>query len=93
MDFDISNMKLLEALDDLLKRKRYDFTQKGISVVSMIDDEVTVAADKLGLVEVLDNLNLFSIQNSNCRLISVNDNEAEYFLFSKHVLKIFKIEI
>ncbi|MBT4511404.1 MAG: HAMP domain-containing histidine kinase, partial [Chloroflexi bacterium] len=54
--FDISKVRLSRAVDDLIKRKEYQFTQNNVTVENRIEQDVTVSADKLRLLEVFDNL-------------------------------------
>ena len=54
--FDINKVNLSRTVDDLIKRKDYQFKQNGVVVENKIDQHVVVAADKLRLLEVFDNL-------------------------------------
>ena len=54
--FDISNVNLYRTVDDLVKRKEYHLTQNGIKIENTIKEDITVVADKLRLLELVDNL-------------------------------------
>ncbi len=54
--FDISKVRLSRTVDDLIKRKEYQFSQNSVIVENLIENHVTVAADKLRILEVFDNL-------------------------------------
>lgn len=54
--FDIRNVNLSRTVDDLVKRKEYHLKQNGIKIENTIKEDITVVADKLRLLELIDNL-------------------------------------
>jgi len=54
--FDVRDVNLYRTVDDLVKRKEYHLTQNGIKIENRIREDITVVADKLRLLEVIDNL-------------------------------------
>lgn len=56
VEFHIRAIQIADIVEDLLRRKQYHIEKHGIRVENQIDGTLTVAADELRLIEVLDNL-------------------------------------
>ncbi|NQV01946.1 MAG: HAMP domain-containing histidine kinase [Bacteroidia bacterium] len=54
--FDVRDVNLCRTVDDLIKRKEYHLIQNGIKIENRIREDTIVVADKLRLLEVIDNL-------------------------------------
>ena len=59
---DIDNVKLASVPEGLIKSKQEIIVQSNITVENRIDKDITVAADRLRLVEVFDNLIMNAIK-------------------------------
>ena len=55
-EFDIQPLNLASVVKELLQTQQYNFTENSITTNNNIDEEITVAADKLRLTEVFINL-------------------------------------
>ncbi|MDY6912711.1 MAG: PAS domain-containing sensor histidine kinase, partial [Chloroflexota bacterium] len=55
-DFKISNLNLSKALHELLESRRFLFAENNILVENRVSGSITVAADRLRLLELFDNL-------------------------------------
>ncbi len=86
MEFNIADVNLLNALEDLLERKEFNFTENSINIENRVTSDITVVADELRLVEVFDNLtgNAIKFMPEGGSIIFDAGSEGELVRISVH---------